>query len=1139
MKKYLLLLPLLVYNLCIAQSPGLSKIIAPSPNASALAQYADIPVSNYTGIPNISVPLINIKSGKIELPITASYHASGVKVAEEASWIGLGWALNAGGMITRQTRGLDDFASQGGYIRNQLPPATSQNLPDWTDPTKPLPNSANFDKYYNDYYSPIGNDFLDPEPDIFFYNFLQYSGKLIFEKQTGDVFKAISIDQNNLIFSYDTISKVWTVIDGNGWKYYFGSSSLNAIETTANHSTSSLNPIEPTNDRISEYDPDILDSAWYLTKVITPEGDNISFQYESTGKTISQISRFEQLKDYLRTVSESGGQYAYRFESENAKTKLYSASMQVINPVYLKKISFPNGYVDFLTEDRNDIRTFTATDPKPKRLKTTKLFNIDGKLIKQFDFNYSYFGSSSFGSDITIVDNEERKSRLKLESIQESTTNTSNQIIKNPPYVFSYNPTSLPEKTSYSIDYWGYYNGQINNSMVDYQFLNLNMQDRILLTERGSTISTKALAPFYESTTGGNIFLSGANREVKSGPLKAAILQSIKYPTGGIVNFEYEPNDYYDENQTLFEDNYVTESSLVNGHTSNNTEKSFTLEKLTKVQLYFNIYNLMSQNITDQMTVALEDVNGNKLISLAPWLKPNSTPGSFFSYITVFLPAGTYKLRTRNNTTETVIMEARATYIKKTPTNKKLGAGLRIKSMVTYDQSKFLKQKNFNYSNNNISTGRMISPYQYFYTARLLTLGFAASYLDIKLIFQQTNDYLVRTSDSSIPLGNSAQGSVIGYNEVNVSDVDLSNNNIGTSKYFYRNIKEIPSELFMPGVPNVVNLSNGQLLKEEHYNRNNIKVKEIATEYFKENTTKNLKGVKIYSMPQSMSSSVEIRFYDILSEWWHPKSTTETIYDLNGQNPVTTTSLFKYDNPLHKNLTETQIINSVGQTLKTINKYPSDLTSGVDETNTATISSMINNNVLNPIVKSETKINDITVQSRINNYMIKTHSDTNSSNNMYLPKNIKMLKKGTTADYDELIQYNTYDNNGNILQEQKTNGMPISYIWGYKNEYPIAKIENAAYNSIPANLISAVQTASNSGNEASLKNALNAIRNAPELVNAMVSTYTYVPIIGISSITDPKGQITTYSYDSFGRLEFVKDSNGNILSQNQYHYKTN
>ncbi|SHM98777.1 YD repeat-containing protein [Flavobacterium chilense] len=55
--------------------------------------------------------------------------------------------------------------------------------------------------------------------------------------------------------------------------------------------------------------------------------------------------------------------------------------------------------------------------------------------------------------------------------------------------------------------------------------------------------------------------------------------------------------------------------------------------------------------------------------------------------------------------------------------------------------------------------------------------------------------------------------------------------------------------------------------------------------------------------------------------------------------------------------------------------------------------------------------------------------------------------------------------------------------------------------------------------------------------NAMITTYTYIPLVGVSTITDPKGDKITYTYDSFGRLEFVKDKNNNILSQNQYNYK--
>ena len=165
------------------------QIIPPSPNASSLGIFGDIPVSYYTGVPQISIPLYTIKCGNITLPITLDYHASGIRLSQQASWVGLGWALNAGGVITRTVCGFDDFGKEttawderppspkGYYFDQDFPYVNNENeiVP---------PQNANMDDdiYYK--YNTIASS--DGEPDVFCFNFNGYSGKFYFDRKRFD-----------------------------------------------------------------------------------------------------------------------------------------------------------------------------------------------------------------------------------------------------------------------------------------------------------------------------------------------------------------------------------------------------------------------------------------------------------------------------------------------------------------------------------------------------------------------------------------------------------------------------------------------------------------------------------------------------------------------------------------------------------------------------------------------------------------------------------------------------------------------------------------------------------------------------------------------------------------------------------------
>ena len=86
----------------------IDDVALPSPNEAALGKYMDIPVSHYTGVPQIAIPIHSLQQGPLQTSVSLSYHAGGVRVAEVASRVGLGWSLAAGGPVTRVVNGIKE-----------------------------------------------------------------------------------------------------------------------------------------------------------------------------------------------------------------------------------------------------------------------------------------------------------------------------------------------------------------------------------------------------------------------------------------------------------------------------------------------------------------------------------------------------------------------------------------------------------------------------------------------------------------------------------------------------------------------------------------------------------------------------------------------------------------------------------------------------------------------------------------------------------------------------------------------------------------------------------------------------------------------------------------------------------------------
>lgn len=231
----------------------------------------------------------------------------------------------------------------------------------------------------------------------------------------------------------------------------------------------------------------------------------------------------------------------------------------------------------------------------------------------------------------------------------------------------------------------------------------------------------------------------------------------------------------------------------------------------------------------------------------------------------------------------------------------------------------------------------------------------------------------------------------------------------------------------------------------------------------------------------------------------------------------------------HQMISKTTETSSDNKTLETIYKYPKDFSSQ------SPYSEMVSKNIIAPVIEEAHNVAGQLFSKTKTSYK-------NWSSNVFLPEFIQAAKGSNSLE--NRIQYHSYYANGNVKEISKTDGTHEYYIWGYQGEYPIAKIENftaSQATAIQTSLLDPAIAASNSdttvASENTLRTKLNEIRNNTALSAAMVTTYTYDPLIGVTSVTDSKGNTTYYEYDEFNRLKQVKDKDGKILSANEYHYK--
>ena len=1022
--------------------PVLQDAVPPAPTAASLGKFADIPVSLYSGTPQINIPLHQINSGDVSLDLSLSYHASGVKVEEIASWVGLGWALNAGGVVTRATRGLPDD-DPNGFFNTSYSIPLGYNLPEDYQQLEAYATGAH-----------------DSQPDLFYFNFAGHSGKIVFDQ-----------DENPTIIPYQKMKirkahavtgniNSWEIITEDGTKYTFGQ-----MEETETYNI--CNKVSGENRKII--------SSWFLSGIESVRGSVVRFEYERYNLDPYEMPNSET--DYtLVGTNQNGGGYI--------EQDVYCVNYSSLKGKRLKRILFANGEVEFKAgKDRCDL----IGDKMLAEILIKDKADAPN-VLKKYVFKYGYFSGGSMASeDFKCGNMADTYKRLALLQVQEK--DPAENIYK-PPYEFSYvlknsSGQGLPPRIRHSFsgssgyfaqDHWGFFNGKLQQSTL--------------------------IPPAFYDHVGRIFYFKGANRYPDESSAKVGTLQKILYPTGGSTGFEYELHDCISDQfppNVNFKNETISfpRGVMSGGPTSSepfeiNSNNIPDGQKVKGAMVFFKNIHLWL-GVTNLDLVSVEE----------PVKTIFSTSGMTERDLNqehiLFIPNGKYKVNFvsefppyvppygTNPEGNTAYMSIEIWEVTDDPF--KTVGGLRVKRITDFDPVQGQKLvKLYDYKKEDgLTSGSVVSGLDYGYPYKTVNRDISSTTPQSKIHY---NYYYVRTAFPNIPL-TTTQGSLVGYNHVTVyygEDPATTEKGLnGKSVYTYFSPLEKPDKNLLtagmfPFPPaDSRDWHRGLLRETVDYKKegdNYVPVKRNYTEYSLYDATsgRHLSGVlgmKVgfskRSYTEVESSQLAIIYFTTGSGYSKPKFTTETQYDGAGVPVLTTRTDYEFSTK-HLQLTKSsQTVNDGSDKVRKIiteRTYPADY-SGLESGplfDMQTDEYHIFNAVVEQLVKEEVGGEQKILSGQIIEYGY--FDADNSREKNILPKKVYRLETSKPLSVGELssskpsftinakyfkpqVVYN-FDRLGNLQQQHQVMANkpdevvnPSSLVWGLNNTAPVAVSTNA------------------------------------------------------------------------------------------------
>ncbi|SHJ50379.1 RHS repeat protein [Aquimarina spongiae] len=1139
MKKHVVLLLMMASAVIWGQE--LPSVTPPSPTAFELGKYGEVPVGMFTGTANVSVPFYTYKTKNLSVPIALSYNSNGLRVDQMTSWVGLGWSLNAGGVITRTVKDEDDDGAGAGLLRN----APDQEIQEMVLAGGSMINPTVLDFYVNG-----AGQGVDTEYDIYNFNVMGASGRFILDRENR-----VHILSDNPLLKITTsgyqFNRIFTITTQDGIQYEF----------TAIESSDVLVPVT------ASFDPPRTVTSWYMTKIVHPLGDEITFTYTSNNYQFVQgegesYSKLVAKEECPNMPCPQGG-----LSTSETKVSIYGLRLTGISSNRPAA-----GTVSFTASSKHQDIPIALLDQ-------VQIKDKNDVLVENFDLQYTITGNTRAFLD-----------RVIMKDTQQS-------------YEFAYSDKdAFPSRLSKAQDYWGYYNGKTTNThrvpRTDNPVFNNFGADRTpspIHTQKGLlqrvTYPTKGYNEFvYEANVirENQSAVSNTQLDVHTGSsfpnsitftLPDNYFQNTVYPTRIIASMDLDGfacssctgtgsiSIYDNTDNRMAYSGTISRDQSINDTAILMQNHNYTMSITTTGNLNF-IANLNYATSDSQMTdvtkggvrikeVHTKDANGNETNSKYYHYERLDTPGvsSGIKGLPISFEGG-YETRTACDPTEGSTAPAGgnthcvyATLSSSTANTLFDQRGSAIYypfvCVSTGDATGKYGMEEHEFIVNRSTTNQLIwgggefTPIQ-FNNADAVNNGFTKK---VTMYTKKGNDFIkaqetINTYEKDLSYTNTVNSYIIrkDFNPVFAGQIDYVCDAQDVNRtYTYSYCDAVHTHQWQ--------INNGHSCIAAGHN--NITVQRQHPCYGLSVGAKVQHHV-YYDFGEPTYLTVIRDQYN--SERYYMDKVENKVYDSDGNNPLVTTTKYYYDNLFHRLPTRTEVTDSKGKQMITKTYYPDDVTSlsslpGGDLSQAQydginSLKRVNQNRSATPVqVEQYEKENGTEVLLSTQRTLFKDWGS-----NTILPEEV-LAAKGSQV-LEPRVKYTEYDGFGNPTEVAKSDGTPMAYIWGYNHQYPVAKIENMTYSGVSA-YVNTIQSKSDldtdhkmggQGTEGALRTELNKLRT--ELpTDAMVTTYTYDPMVGVTSMTDPRGYTVYYEYDEFNRLEYVRDADGNLISENKYHYK--